>query len=223
MENVHERIEPDVVIRRIEPHGLLAHGRLQCISRPLVVVRKGNNRRADTEHHRGVDFTMGVVLQQDVASLKRLHVHGYKLSLFLLNIKQFDAPQFKQVPPVLYVATEELVPREFDLVVRDAKKRPHAAASVSEDADFLVDVVQVDRHFDIYVALLNRPVLFELAEELLGFLGEANPVAVDEDLGHSGDLLRADFLVEHLEREDFLVCLHEQPLEIFLVILVEVL
>ena len=81
----------------VHSHGLLSHGALVRIPRTLVMIREGDDRRADSQYHRGVDLAVRVGFRVRPmlvvpCLLEVLDAHGDHRGLLLLAVDVLEEP-----------------------------------------------------------------------------------------------------------------------------------
>mmetsp|Transcript_38401 Transcript_38401/g.115055 ORF Transcript_38401/g.115055 Transcript_38401/m.115055 type:complete len:461 (-) Transcript_38401:2045-3427(-) len=90
VEDVGHGIHTDLIIRRVNAHGLLSHGALVRITRTLIVIGKGYDRRADSQYHGGMNLAVRVRRRIRRARIEIFRFHRDHGRLLLLGIDVFD-------------------------------------------------------------------------------------------------------------------------------------
>mmetsp|Transcript_9533 Transcript_9533/g.28432 ORF Transcript_9533/g.28432 Transcript_9533/m.28432 type:complete len:545 (-) Transcript_9533:2521-4155(-) len=90
VQHVGHGIHADLVVRRIDSHGLLTHGTLIGVTRRLVVVRERNDGGTDSQNHGGMDLTVGVGRRIGLIRIEIPRIHRHHCGFFLFRVDVFD-------------------------------------------------------------------------------------------------------------------------------------
>ncbi|GIX64653.1 uncharacterized protein BcabD6B2_40880 [Babesia caballi] len=191
VEQVAQRVHPEVEVGRVHPHGLLAHGALVRVARRLVLVGEGDDGGADAQNHGRVDLAVRVGAAVAAVRLEVLREHGDHAHFLLLAVDVLNHPRLDQPVPVRLVVVQPrnvlLRYRERVAVFHD-EQRPHRPPRVGEDLDLL-------RHNVAHDARLRRdvapsPELQQSLHQALRLVEAPHPRPVDEHLDPVLDHLR---------------------------------
>mmetsp|Transcript_57052 Transcript_57052/g.100154 ORF Transcript_57052/g.100154 Transcript_57052/m.100154 type:complete len:607 (+) Transcript_57052:305-2125(+) len=203
VQHVGHRVHAHLEGGQIDAHGLLAHRRLVGVTRGLVVIREGNDGRADSKDHGRVDLAVResrrirlVCRQAQIFGLHRHHA-----GLFLLRVNQFHQAVAEEILPAVATGVTVLLHRVFFvhrtacpvqlidvllldrelLVLAHHKQRAHDAAQIGVNAHLAALDVAHDRHFRINIAPAAQ--LDEIVDQVIGVVVHTHPVTVHKHLG----------------------------------------
>ena len=178
VESMGDGVKHHVLVGCAEAHSLFGHGALEGVFGRLVVVGEGDERRADSEQHGGVNFAMRVVFVIDhalsILQLEERWVHRDQSRFFLLHVQIFNQPSTNELLNV--DRRLEVLLLQQDFVAPDNQQRSAASATISQNLDFTTIGVLADRSKMRDDAFPLGPL--ENVEDIFAFAGEAAPVAI---------------------------------------------